>query len=46
LSYSIKNKLAKRRVFGVERLVGYYRRGNLITDGLFSRYFIVRIITK
>jgi hypothetical protein len=41
MSIRIKNKLAKRRVYGVGLLVGYDRRGNLRTDKLFPRYFFV-----
>jgi hypothetical protein len=38
--YKIKNKLAKRRVCGVERLVGFCRRGNLNVRQVFRAIFM------
>jgi len=41
MSYRVKNKLVKRRVYGVERLVGFDRRGNLIFQtGCFRAIFL------
>ena len=40
MSYRIKNKLVKCRVFGVERLVGFDRRGNLMFRQVFHAIFM------
>jgi hypothetical protein len=42
MSVCIKNRLAKRRVCGVERLVGCDRRGNLNFREVVPRYFYVQ----
>jgi len=41
MSYFLKNKLVRRRVFGVERLVGGDRRGNLWFREVVPRYFLL-----
>jgi hypothetical protein len=46
MSYRIKNKFAKRRVCGVERLVGFDRRGNLTFRQVVSTLFFCPYLNK
>jgi len=41
MGYQIKDKLVIRRVCGVERLIGFDRRGNLNTQQVVSTLFLL-----